>query len=308
MQTAYDDEVCFRAVERIRELSQRPRPAALPPGRRRSRTRTTRGRCAGRHWDVYRRPTRSTRRRWRRSRAPRPTRTACACATCRGIDERPLTAVEVLRARHGYYAAITYMDERVGEVLGRAARRRVSTARRSSSSPPTTARWPASAACGSRCPSCDGLGAGAAASGAAPESFPGAVTGARLAPRSGADAGRSGRRRRLRSRGFEGRSLVAGPARRRRRGGAPVISEYLAEGVTAPAVMVRRGRHKLHPLPRRSRPALRPRRRSARAAQPGRRAVSRARARAPRGRDRAPLGSGRPARATCSEARPSGGL
>ena len=24
MQTAYDDEVCFRAVERIRELSQRP--------------------------------------------------------------------------------------------------------------------------------------------------------------------------------------------------------------------------------------------------------------------------------------------
>ena len=34
-----------------------------------------------------------------------------------GLDEHPLTESEVRRARHGYYAAISYLDERVGEVL-----------------------------------------------------------------------------------------------------------------------------------------------------------------------------------------------
>ena len=35
-----------------------------------------------------------------------------------GIDDAALTAEQVRRARHGYYAAISYADERIGEVLG----------------------------------------------------------------------------------------------------------------------------------------------------------------------------------------------
>jgi choline-sulfatase len=34
-----------------------------------------------------------------------------------GIDDRPLSADEVRTARHGYYAAISYLDERIGDVL-----------------------------------------------------------------------------------------------------------------------------------------------------------------------------------------------
>jgi choline-sulfatase len=34
-----------------------------------------------------------------------------------GIDEAPLSDEQVRRARHGYYAAISYVDERIGEVL-----------------------------------------------------------------------------------------------------------------------------------------------------------------------------------------------
>jgi choline-sulfatase len=38
-------------------------------------------------------------------------------AMCR-VDEAQLTTEQILRARHGYYAAISYLDERIGEVLG----------------------------------------------------------------------------------------------------------------------------------------------------------------------------------------------
>ncbi len=38
-------------------------------------------------------------------------------AMCR-VDEAGLTAEQIRRARHGYYAAVSYLDERVGEVLG----------------------------------------------------------------------------------------------------------------------------------------------------------------------------------------------
>jgi choline-sulfatase len=34
-----------------------------------------------------------------------------------GVDQAGLTAEEIRRARHGYYAAVSYLDERVGEVL-----------------------------------------------------------------------------------------------------------------------------------------------------------------------------------------------
>ena len=122
MQTAYDDEVCFRAVERIRELAQRPdrRPFLLvvsftsphDPWEVRAR-----------HWDMYRDaeidppavpaiP---------RSEAdPHSLRLRAMC----GLDERPLRAAEIQRARHGYYAAVSYMDERVGEVTAALERER----------------------------------------------------------------------------------------------------------------------------------------------------------------------------------------
>ncbi len=38
-------------------------------------------------------------------------------AMCR-VDEAELTAEQIRRARHGYFAAISYLDERIGEVLG----------------------------------------------------------------------------------------------------------------------------------------------------------------------------------------------
>jgi choline-sulfatase len=38
-------------------------------------------------------------------------------AMCR-VDEAGLTAQDIQRARHGYFAAISYLDERIGEVLG----------------------------------------------------------------------------------------------------------------------------------------------------------------------------------------------
>ena len=34
-----------------------------------------------------------------------------------GLDRSPLSEADVRRARHGYYAAISYLDERVGELL-----------------------------------------------------------------------------------------------------------------------------------------------------------------------------------------------
>ncbi len=36
---------------------------------------------------------------------------------CR-VDEAALTAEQIRRARHAYFAAVSYLDERVGEVLG----------------------------------------------------------------------------------------------------------------------------------------------------------------------------------------------
>jgi choline-sulfatase len=36
---------------------------------------------------------------------------------CR-VDEAALTAEQIRRARHGYYAAVSYLDERIGQVLG----------------------------------------------------------------------------------------------------------------------------------------------------------------------------------------------
>jgi choline-sulfatase len=239
MQTAYDDEVAFRAVERVRELSQRPdrRPFFLVAS---FTSPHDPWEVRRRHWEAYRDeeidlPAVGT---IPRNQAdPHSLRLRDMC----GIDERPLTEAEVLHARHGYYAAITYMDERVGDVLDALAAAGLEDE--------TVVVFTAD----------HGEMAGERGlwfkmsflDGSARIPFiwrgPGIVSQAIAGPVSQLDLART-----LLEiagggppePGFEGRSLA--PALR---GGdvppATVASEYLAEGVTAPAVMLRRGRYKL---------------------------------------------------------------
>ena len=68
------------------------------------------------------------------------------------VDQAGLTAEQIRRARHGYYAAISYLDERVGEVLG-ALRESGLEAAPPCCSAPTTARCWVNGASGTRCPS-----------------------------------------------------------------------------------------------------------------------------------------------------------
>jgi choline-sulfatase len=240
MQTAYDDEVCFRAVERIRELSQRPdrRPFLLVASFTNPHDPWE---VRRRHWDAYRDdeidppavapiP--------RAEADPHSLRLRDMC----GIDERPLTAAEVLRARHGYYAAISYMDERVGEVLDALAATGledetvvVFTADHGEMAGERGLWFKMSFLDGSARIPFIWRGPGIVSHPARPGPVSQLDLAPTLAQLAGAPPPESG---------FEGRSLV-----RALRGGdvpdATVISEYLAEGVTAPAVMVRRGRHKL---------------------------------------------------------------
>jgi choline-sulfatase len=116
MQTDYDEEVAFQAVRKLYEIARHRAgqpfflfvsftnphdPWEIPR----------------RFWDRYRRddidlpavpslPLEETDAHSRRLRA-----------MCR-VDEAGLTAEQILRARHGYYAAISYLDERIGQVLG----------------------------------------------------------------------------------------------------------------------------------------------------------------------------------------------
>ena len=116
MQVDYDDEVCFRATRKLHDLARhRPEqpfflfvsftsphdPWELP----------------ARYWERY-----------RRDEIGDPTVPALPLdeldphsrrlrAMCQ-VDEAKLTPEQVRRARHGYYAAISYVDERIGEVLG----------------------------------------------------------------------------------------------------------------------------------------------------------------------------------------------
>jgi choline-sulfatase len=238
MQTAYDDEVCFRAVERIRELSQRPdqRPFLLvvsftsphDPWEVRAR-----------HWEMYGDdeidlPAVAAIPRLKAD--PHSLRLRAMC----GLDDRPLDAAEIRRARHGYYAAVSYMDERVGEVTAALERTGLDgetvvafTADHGemggerglwfkmsffegSARVPLLVRGP-------------GIAAGRAG---------GPVSHLDLAPTLAELTGTP-----LGGAEFEGRSLVSA-LRGRDPGAATVVSEYLAEGVTQPAVMLRRGPYK----------------------------------------------------------------
>jgi len=239
MQTAYDDEVCFRAVERIRELSLRPdrRPFFLVASFTNPHDPWE---VRRRHWDAYRDDDIDP-----PAVAPIPRSEAdphsLRLRDMSGIDKRPLTEAEVLHARHGYYAAITYMDELVGRVLDALAATGLAeetvvvfTADHGEMAGERGLWFKMSFLDGSARIPLIWRGPGIVC-----QSVAGPVSHLDLAPTlahmGGAEAMESG---------FVGRSLL--PAL----GGADlpeavVASEYLAEGVTAPAVMVRQGRHKL---------------------------------------------------------------
>jgi choline-sulfatase len=237
MQTDYDDEVCFRAVQRLRDLSlQREAPFFLTvsftnphdPWEIRQR-----------YWDLY-----DEREIGLPAVGPLPRSEADAHSLrlrdMIGLDRRPLGDAEIRRARHGYYAAISYLDERVGELLdaltatgladdtivvftsdhGELLGERGLWYKMSflegSARVPLIVRGP----------------------GVAPRRIRGPVSQLDLAPTladyAAAPAAEAG---------FEGTSLVSALA-----GAADVpgeaLGEYLAEGVQVPAVMIRRGRHK----------------------------------------------------------------
>jgi len=115
MQQDYDEEVAFRAVRKIfdlaREDTERPfflvtsfsnphDPWELRP----------------RYWDLYDRDAidlPAVPRIPLDEADPHSRRLRAMC----GVDELDLSADQLRAARHGYYAAISYLDERVGEVL-----------------------------------------------------------------------------------------------------------------------------------------------------------------------------------------------
>jgi choline-sulfatase len=228
MQTDYDEEVCFQAVRKLHELGrggdERPfmlfvsftnphDPWEIP----------------SRHWERYRRaqiddpavpaiPLHETDPHSRRLRA-----------MCR-VDEAALTPEQIRRARHGYYAAVSYLDERIGEVLG--------ALRASGLQDNTTALFTADHGefLGER-----GLWYKMSflepsvrvpliirRLGASPRRVAEPVSLLDIAPAL------------LELAGLEGGSPLLSA-----RPDAPVVSEYHAEGVQAPSAMIRRGRHKL---------------------------------------------------------------
>jgi choline-sulfatase len=233
MQTDYDDEVCFHAVRKLRELARGGdgRPFFLTVSFTNPHDPWE---VRGRHWDLYEgadvgRPAAG------RAADPLSERLRAMC----GLDERPLTGEEAQRARRAYLAAVSYADERVGEVL--AALEACGLAGDTvvvftadhgellgehglwykmsffdpSARVPLIVRVP----------------------GAAPGRVAAPVSHLDLAPTlaeiAGAEA--SGER--------DGLSLLP-VLDGREPGERDVVAEYLAEGVTAPAVMIRRGRHK----------------------------------------------------------------
>ncbi len=115
MQQDYDEEVAFRAVRTIFDLarSDRSRPFFLvvsfsnphDPWELRKR-----------YWDLYDRSEidlPAVGRLPLEEADPHSRRVRAMCE----VDDLPLSEEQVLAARHGYYAAVSYLDERVGEVL-----------------------------------------------------------------------------------------------------------------------------------------------------------------------------------------------
>ena len=245
MQTDYDDEVAYQAVRKLYEIARHRAdqpyflfvsftnphdPWEIPQ----------------RFWDLYRRddigdPTVPALPLAEADPHSRRLRAMCQ------VDEAGLTAEQIRRARHGYYAAISYLDERIGQVLG--ALRESGLEDRTTilfcadhgemlgerglwykmSFLEQSARVPLIVRRPDAAPSATGTRVTAPVSLA--DFAPTVLEMAGLAHDAIAGPG-------------DGVSLADGLA-----GGSapqhPVISEYHAEGVQAPAAMVRSGAHKL---------------------------------------------------------------
>jgi choline-sulfatase len=245
MQTDYDDEVAFAAVRKLYEIARHRAeqpffvfvsftnphdPWEIPK----------------RFWDRYRRddiedpvvpalPLDEA--------DPHSRRLRAMCQ----VDQAGLTAEQIRRARHGYYAAISFLDERIGQVLG--ALRDAGLEDRTtvvfcadhgemlgerglwykmsfleqSARVPLIVRAPGAAARGAR------VGGPVSLVDFAPTvlELAGLATDAIAGDGDGTSLA-----------GAIGDGAATSPAR-------SVISEYHAEGVQAPSAMVRSGRHKL---------------------------------------------------------------
>jgi choline-sulfatase len=238
MQTDYDDEVCFRAVQKLRDLSLRAGECPFfltvsftnphDPWEQRQR-----------YWDLYD----------ERALGPPAVATiprdeadphSLRLRDMSLLDDRPLGDDEVRRARHGYYAAVSYLDERVGELLDALAATGLAgstlvlfTADHGELLGERGLWYKMSFLEGSaRIPLI------ARAPGLAPRRVREPVSQLDLAPTLAALAGAPAAEA-----GFEGTSL-AGALAGTSAGPAEALGEYLAEGVSAPMVMIRRGRHK----------------------------------------------------------------
>ncbi|HWD86424.1 MAG TPA: choline-sulfatase [Solirubrobacteraceae bacterium] len=115
MQTDYDDEVCFQAVRAVRDLARYDdgEPFLLVASFTNPHDPWE---IPGRYWDLY-----------EETSIELPAVPALADvqldphsrrlrAMC-GADRVQLSDEQVRRARHGYYAAISYLDERIGQIL-----------------------------------------------------------------------------------------------------------------------------------------------------------------------------------------------
>jgi choline-sulfatase len=244
MQTDYDDEVAFQAIRHIHDLARRgrERPFLLVVSFTNPHDPWE---VPARYWDLYqpgdialpavpRIPFEDA--------DPHSRRLRQMC----GIDDVELTDEQLRRARHAYYAAISYVDERIGTVLDALEETRLA---------PDTAivftadhgeflgergLWykmsllePAA-----RVPLVMRV------PGVAPRHVSQPVSLLDLAPTLVELAGGSGAPG---DADFHGESLLGllDEARGSGRARGPVIGEYCGEGVTTPAAMIRDGRHKL---------------------------------------------------------------
>jgi choline-sulfatase len=117
MQIDYDDEVCFHARRKLFDLARRG-PRAEPFFLTVSFTSPhDPWEIPGRYWDRYERasiPLPSVAAIPYDEADPHSRRLRDMC----GVDAARLGEEQVRRARHGYFAAISYVDERIGQVLG----------------------------------------------------------------------------------------------------------------------------------------------------------------------------------------------
>jgi choline-sulfatase len=244
MQQDYDDEVAFRAVRKLFDLAREDveRPFFLvvsfsnphDPWELRAR-----------YWDLYDREAielPAVPRIPLEEADPHSRRLRAMC----GVDEVDLTPDQLRAARHGYYAAISYLDERVGEVLAALQDARfggdtiVAFTADHGEMLGERGLWYKMSFFeqSARVPLLVRVPGGASRRVAEPVSLLDlAPTLLELCEVPGAAELTAD---------LDGRSLapLLSGAAGADAGGRDVVAEYLAEGVTAPAVMVRRGRHK----------------------------------------------------------------